>query len=172
MLKFNGTFVITALIAAVPSFAAQAATVIERQEVRMSAGVCQPALPAFDVAFRKRPLAMQNEGSSSAFITCAFGGIFNAVPSVKTASVGFTNTTATPQTVNCTLVNARQGVQNAQYFPKSISVPASGSPIIHIIWTGTDNNGIAFTYPAASCSLPPGIGVQTTTQTYDQEIGA
>ena len=35
---------------------------------------CQPALPTFDGSIRKRPKAVQNEGTSIAFITCGFSG--------------------------------------------------------------------------------------------------
>jgi len=138
----------------------------------MSADVCQPALPAFDGAFRKRPLAMQNEGSSAAFVTCAFGGAFNGVPSVKTVTVGFTNTTGAAINVTCTLVDAHAGVQTPTFFPKTVSVPAAGAPVTLLIWTAAENAGVFFTYPAASCSLPPGTGVQVTNHTYDEEIGA
>ena len=104
-----------ALVLTSASFALDAA-VIERQEVRMSADVCQPALPAFDGNIRKRPLAMMNEGTSNAFVTCAFGGVFNGVPSQKTLSVGFTNITDSEITVNCTLVDAQAGVINPEFF--------------------------------------------------------
>ncbi len=33
---------------------------------------CQPALPLDDAAVRKKPLAVQNEGIATAFITCSF----------------------------------------------------------------------------------------------------
>jgi hypothetical protein len=171
MLKSSKAFVVAALASAVPVLAAQAVTV-ERQEVRMSADVCQPALPAFDAAFRKRPLAIVNEGSASAYITCAFGGVFNGIPSVKTATVGFTNTGSSARTVNCTLVDAHAGVMDPDFFPKTISVPAAGSPVALLIWSAiNDNGGTRFTYPAASCSLPPGVGVQVTNHTYDEDVG-
>ena len=35
------------------------------------AGVCAAALPAFEGLVRKRPRAIQNEGSTNAFVTCA-----------------------------------------------------------------------------------------------------
>lgn len=154
------------------SFAVQSA-VIERQEVRLSADVCQPALPAFDGNIRKRPLAMQNEGTGNAFVTCGFGGVFNGVPSQKTLSVGFTNITGAEIAVSCTLVNALAGVQNPQFFPKSIAVPPAGAPVTLLLWSATnDNGGTLFTYPAASCLLPPGVGVVNTLHTFDEEIGS
>lgn len=161
-----------ALVLASASFAADAA-VIERQEVRMSADVCQPALPAFDGNIRKRPLAMQNEGTGNAFVTCAFGGAFNGVPSQKTVTVGFTNITSANITVNCTLVDGQAGVMNPDYFPKSIVVPPTGAPVTLLMWSAVaDNGGVRFTYPAVSCLLPPGSGVQVTNHTYDEEIGS
>lgn len=160
-----------AIATALASLSAHAAT-IPREEVRMSADVCQPALPAFDASFRKRPLAMQNEGTSTAYITCAFGGGFNGIPSAKTLTVGFTNITTTAKTVDCTLVDAHAGVQNPTYLPKSINVPPAGAPVTLLIWSYTaDNGGVRFTYPAASCAVPPGIGVAVTNHTYDEEIG-
>lgn len=170
MLKLSGTLVCTVLLSTLPGLSSEAAT-IERQEVRMSADVCQPALPAFDGSFRKRPLAMQNEGTSTAFVTCAFGGVFNGVPSQKTLTIGFTNNTAAAITVNCTLVDAHAGVLTPTYFPKSISVPPAGSPVALLLWDFAENGGIRFTYPAASCALPPGTGVQVTNHTFDEEIG-
>lgn len=160
-----------ALALASASFAVDAA-VIERQEVRMSADVCQPALPAFDGNIRKRPLAMQNEGTSNAFVTCAFGGVFNGVPSQKTLSVGFTNNTGSEITVSCTLANAQAGVLNPQFFLKSIAVPPMGAPVTLLQWSAAaDNGGVLFTYPAVSCLLPPGAGVVNTLHTFDEEIG-
>jgi len=160
-----------ALALASAPFAADAA-VIERQEVRMSADVCQPALPAFDGNIRKRPLAMQNEGTSNAFVTCAFGGAFNGVPSQKTLTVGFTNITDTEITVNCTLVDAQAGVINPEFFPKSIDVPPQGAPVTLLQWSAVaDNGGVLFTYPAVSCVIPVGAGVVNTLHTFDEEIG-
>ena len=139
----------------------------------MSADVCQPALPAFDGQIRKRPLAMQNEGTANAFVTCAFGGAFNGVPSQKTVTVGFTNNTSAEITVNCTLADAQAGVINAEYFPKSIAVPPNNAPVALLLWSAVaDNGGVRFTYPAVSCLLPPGVGVQVTNHTYDEEIGS
>jgi len=160
-----------ALVLASASFALDAA-VIERQEVRMSADVCQPALPAFDGNIRKRPLAMVNEGTSNAFVTCAFGGVFNGVPSQKTLTIGFTNITAAVITVNCTLADAQAGVINPEFFPKSINVPPQGAPVTLLLWSAAaDNGGVRFTYPAVSCMIPVGAGVVNTLHTFDEEIG-
>jgi hypothetical protein len=149
------------------------AAVIERQEVRMSTDVCQPALPAFDGNIRKRPLAMQNEGDSPAFVTCAFGGVFNGVPSQKTISVGFTNNTSAEITVHCTLADAQAGVIDPEYFPKSIAVPPDNAPVTLLLWSAVnDNGGVRFTYPSVSCVLPPGTGVVNTLHTFDEEIGS
>jgi hypothetical protein len=163
--------VLSCAAAALASPTLRAAT-IERQEVRLSADVCQPSRPGVDSTFRRRPLAMQNEGTSTAFLTCAFGGVFNGVPSQKTLSVGFTNANPSPVTVSCTLVDAHDGVINPEFFTKSISVAAAGSPVTLLQWSAVaDNEGVNFTYPAVSCAIPAGIGVQVTLHTFDEEIG-
>lgn len=56
---------------AVMSIDADAAT-LPRVSATNPAGICQGALPAFETAIRKRPLAVQNEGDSTTFVTCSF----------------------------------------------------------------------------------------------------
>jgi len=160
-----------AVVTALASPALRAA-VIERQEVRLSADVCQPSRPGADSTFRRRPLAMENEGTSTVFLTCAFGGVFNGVPSQKTLTVGFLNSTATAATATCTLADAHEGVLNPEFFVKSISVAPAGSPVTLMQWSAVaDNGGVRFTYPAVNCAIPPGVGVAVTLHTFDEEIG-
>jgi len=45
---------------------------LERLSMANAVGRCQGALPNYEGAIRKRPLAVQNEGTGSAFVTCAF----------------------------------------------------------------------------------------------------
>lgn len=155
---------------------ASAATV-ERNEVSLSASRCQPALPAFDGAIRKRPLAMQNEGASGlAFVTCAFDGVAGDVPSRKELQVGLINTTPavpgqlTLTSVSCTLVDAGAGFAAPIYITKSVLYGAAAHG--PITFTTADNNGQPFIYPALSCGLPPGFGVEYVGSRFDVEIGS
>ena len=93
------------------------------------ADVCQPCAARLrrqrsaSVRWRCRTRAPGN-----AFVTCAFGGVFNGVPSQKTLTVGFTNTTGAAITVNCTLVDAQAGVINPEFFPEVDRGAAHGGP--------------------------------------------
>lgn len=64
-----GASVLAAATAGVAS-TASAATAL-REKVSNATGVCQAALPAFDGLVRKRPLAVQNESTGHAFVTCS-----------------------------------------------------------------------------------------------------
>lgn len=127
-------------------------------------GVCQAALPAFEGQVRKRPLALQNEGTAIAFVSCA-------VPQFTAAelndpdfgvTVTFVNSSATAATINCTGVSFSYGAGGLTiaYIPKSVAVPAGtqiDSPYA-LKWDEIDTPG-AGPYTTVSCALPPGTGV-------------
>lgn len=125
------------------------------QEVGGS-GACQPALPAYEGVIRKRPLAIQNEGNSSAYITCA--------PHHTTEGdnwslrVNFVNSSNAAKTVNCTIVS-RNGSSAPEYATRSVSVPASGTANFTVY--DADNLSTFGLVRATSCLLPPGTGIAT-----------
>jgi hypothetical protein len=134
-------------------------------------GLCQSALPTFDGQIRKRPLAVQNEGTSSAFVSCAF-----MVPSKGTGVTQVTltadNNTSSPVDISCTLVS---GVSHftATYHPKTITLPAN-SGLNYLQWTAADNGGANFDDFAlsASCNLPVGTGLSFTQTVFSVDVGA
>lgn len=156
-----------AAIVALPALPAE----IEREEIILSAENCQPALPAFDASIRKRPMAMQNEGSSNAFVTCAFRGVFLSLRSQKYVQVGLVNNGSATQEVACTLVDGEAGFTAPIFLPKTRTLAGGGSSG-GLAWTPSDNGGNEFVYPAISCNLPAGVGIQYTARLYDEEIGA
>ena len=136
---------------------ATAGTPLETQAV-MAAGTCQSALPVFDGVIRKRPLAVQNEGDSSAFITCGMEGVLNASAVTSEVTMALTNTADVEVIVNCTLVDGRAGFSNPVYLVNSIKI-APNAPLGILTWAAADNGGDNFVYPAISCALPPGAGI-------------
>lgn len=137
----------------------------EDTQIVMAAGTCQSALPVFDGVVRKRPLAVQNEGTTPTFITCGLEGKFGAVESSSLIFVGLVNNSASSATVNCTLVDGRNSLSDPVYRPKSVMLPAN-APIVELSWTSADNEGANFIYPAISCSLPPGTGIKAVGQSF------
>lgn len=141
---------------AIPSTAD--AGVLTDSQATMAAGACQSALPVFDGVIRKRPLAVQNEGDSTSFVTCGLDGKLFPAEETSTVAIALTNVSDAEVLVNCTLVDGRSGFADPVYLPRSLAI-AGGTTLATINWTAEDNGGVNFVYPAISCSLPPGAGI-------------
>lgn len=161
----KSVFLLSTALAGLLAGTATAET-ISRSELVMAVSACQSALPVFDGVIRKRPLAVQNEGSSSSFITCGLEGVFGATPHSTSIAIGFINHGAAAVTVNCTLVDGRNLLTDPIYLPASSSVPAGGTS--SITWSP---DGESFIYPAISCNLPPNAGIRYVGRTFNEEIG-
>lgn len=123
-----------------------------KRPVSHPAGHCQPALPVFDGNVRKRPLAVANEGTSAAFVTCSFT-TDGTSPGVIGYSMRVSNQSAAQIPMACTAV-AGNG-EAAQYYPKSVSLAAGASATLS--WLAADNGNALYAHPISlSCLLPPG----------------
>lgn len=127
---------------------------------------CQGALPAFETAIRKRPLAVQNEGSIPSFVTCSFG--FDAYEAIDNSALlldtYFVNNTAGDVTVSCTAVTGYAGGDN-EYVAGSITIPSGGTfEDANLFWFADDfeGGGMGTGLVSISCRIPPGAGVADT----------
>lgn len=141
-----------------------------RDELNLAATACQPALPAYAGVLRTRPVAIQNEGDASAFVTCGLRGVKGNVRSVRRAGVYLRNNAATPKTVSCTLVDTGVNMNNPTYLVRSTVLAANQIPTL-VEWTSADNGGTAFRYPAFSCVLPPGTGISAVSRVHAEDVG-
>lgn len=157
------TVLFLATLLALPA-AGHAGTLADSR-VTLAAGACQTALPVFDGLVRKRPLAVQNEGTSGTFVTCGLEGKTGAQPSSTVIFVGLVNNSSSPATVSCTLVDGRNAISDPIYLPKSVELPAN-TPIAELSWSSADAEGANFIYPAVSCALPPGTGIKAVGQQF------
>lgn len=145
---------------------AQAAT--ETNELS-SNGVshCQGALPNFEGALRKRPLAVDNVSTGDAFVTCAYElrGIGALGHRVDT---WFGNNSTVSKTINCTGVQGFNGASQA--VTRSVTIPAGLQGVVSFgdadFATGID--GLF----AISCKLPAGTGVNDTYGAWLEDDGA
>ena len=150
---------------------AQAATILRNNLIQAVAS-CQGNLPNSEGSLRKRPLAVANEGTTSAFVTCGFQDINNNPSGTQSVTVYFINNSAADVTVNCTLVN---GILNAAlfditYLPKSIVVTAGN--VNAVGWSaGADNEGTNFVAPSLSCALPGKTDLSLINHVFPEEIG-
>lgn len=125
---------------------------------------CQGALPAFETQIRKRPLAVQNEGTANSFITCSFE--YDVVNAIGNSGVlldtYFSNNTAAAVNLNCTAVTGFQGEDSVnEYVAQTIAIPANGHA--NPVWIDTDfENGFASGLISISCNIPPGVGINDT----------
>lgn len=83
---------------------ARDAQAIQRFDLANGSADCQSALPVFDGNIRKRPTAISNEGTKSAFVSCSVHNNNNGAVSVV-FGVTLTNNSAADVDVNCSMVN-------------------------------------------------------------------
>lgn len=148
----------------------------DRQIASQAVNYCQSALPVFDGNIRKRPLAVQNEGTGTAFVTCSYpSGEGRGIGGSVTTQVWqyFINNADGDLTVNCTGVSGVT-LENAQFIVKSNVVPAGASSVL--VWSAEDFAGAPAVFPShsvfsISCSLPPGAGLRQSYVNSDENVG-
>lgn len=126
--------------------------------------VCQGALPAFESSLRKRPLAIANEGSTPAYVSCSLraplGNLDGGGEDVTQIILLLTNRGSGAQSVSCTLVD---GVAApfpsfpAVYLPKTLEVQPNAFGVIN--WFAFETTAGRFRLPNLSCALPPGAEI-------------
>lgn len=131
---------------------------------------CQAALPVYDGNVRKRPKAIANEGTSTAFITCDFEASPSILRKVMTVIVRLHNSTTSTQSVSCTLVDAFGAEVFSVNSLKSVELQAQANGELR--WqASTDNANINYTTPSMSCAIPPGIEISGTLLSRLQDVG-
>lgn len=162
-------FLAAATVASTMALAAPASAVdAPRIPIAHATAFCQPALPAFDGLVRKRPLAVQNEGSSNAFVTCSIPLDLGAA-TFDGVAIYFVNNNEVDTAINCTMANGG-GAGSVVYIPKSTVVPPGGG---NNSWTPADNGGDELVPLASfSCNLPPGTGIHMMYAAMEVDVGA
>jgi hypothetical protein len=145
---------------------ATAMAVDEEMETAANATAnCQGALPNFEGSIRKRPLAVQNEGTATAFVTCSFSNEYDLDDRRQVSYFGayMINRSSTPKTVACTGVAGYDSYAGNVYISRSITLPANGTTQEEVFFAPADNGGQGY-YPlvSMSCSIPPGVGINDT----------
>lgn len=131
---------------------------------------CQGALPVFETAIRKRPLAVQNESTSAAFITCSFE--FDALDAIDNTALLLDTYFSTPGStapvnLTCTAISGFQGGTN-EFVSMTTTInnptpPPPGEFDGNLFWTDSDfAGGLGSGLISISCSLPPGVGINDT----------
>jgi hypothetical protein len=131
----------------------------------MAVDNCNGALPGFEGALRKRALAIANEGTTNAFVSCA--ATTNEAQSAGNSQIAVfaTNRAETPQILSCTFVDGF-GPEIVALSPKGIPLAVYRSKVVAIApgtatalsWTATEFAVTTFSeYASVSCNLTPGM---------------
>ena len=150
---FSPTLVLAVLAAVMTSHDARAGSTVQN-----AVGACNGALPGFEGALRKRPLAIANEGASNAFVSCTLATDQVLSTGVTTAGVGIINRDTVPVAVSCTFVDGTApeiaGAIPPTFYPKTIAILPGSAP--SIVWTADEFGLTTFSEIASiSCNLPP-----------------
>jgi hypothetical protein len=141
------------------------AVTVTRSIYTQASGACQGALPNYENNFRKRPLAVANEGTTNAFVTC--GVRTTEDTSVANAVELFvTNRNAAAVDVNCTLVDGifDNTIGFANYYPQTVSSAAG-------VDSGFSWSGFSSPWQQISCNVPAKIEVNMVYSSVDENVG-
>ena len=130
-------------------------------------GSCQPSLPAFEGLIRKRPLSVQNEGTSAAFVSCSLPGS----TALQAAAIYVNSFDGQDHIVTCTTVLG--DISAPEYVTKQVIAPASGAQkgvVVLPADVGQPTTLNAF-YVSWSCQLPPGAGVNDLYTVWSLDVG-
>lgn len=122
-------------------------------------GACNGALPSYDMTLRKRPLAILNEGTAPAFLSCALAADYGGAP-INTVILAFVNRGSADAIVSCTYVDALDpeiGGLLPVYRSASTTVPAGTSS--ELLWQPEGEDEMFGPVISVSCMLPPQIEI-------------
>lgn len=137
-------------------------------------GMCQSALPVFDTQIRKRPLGVNNEGASNAFISCSIPIGYNP-DTVNNGVIILTNRNDEAVIVSCTLVDgvvAEIGIPDLPaFYPQTVAALPGEATVI--LWDPADHGLESFhVYQNYSCNLPPGVEINLVGNDYTDSAPA
>ncbi|MGH8031983.1 MAG: hypothetical protein ACREO8_06345 [Luteimonas sp.] len=164
---------IVLLSLALPIVSASAAIDTPRYDYQGAGGVCQPTAAQFERGLRSRPLGLANEGTTTAFVSCALQGNDVAAGRLITqVDVVVANGTRGTGTISCTLVAQTQA--GMAFYSARTSTPAPGQAAL-FTWFPTDaaidgGTKIGIPRPSLQCSLPPSAVLQYTALYYREDI--
>lgn len=127
--------------------AAHAQDSITRQN---AAGMCQGALPQFAGTLRARPLALANEGTSDAFVTCSLVGENGR--RYQFINPLFTNRGGATAVVECTVVTGH-AFMAARFYTRNVTLPPGGGGSIELAPDPGDPANLL----NMNCKLPPRV---------------
>lgn len=137
--------------------------------------ICQAALPVYDGQIRKRPKAVQNEGTTPAFVTCSWitqGSVGNSTANPVGLVLNVSVNDGQPDHVTCVGVLGKQG-QTFNTYTRGTDLHSNGGTRL-LEWGPSDFGG-STTFPSGlisvSCLLNPGVGINSSEIYFMEYVG-
>ncbi len=168
MTVFRTCVISTSLFAiGLASLPAQAALTSRTSHLN-SPAVCQASRSIYDEQLRKRPLGIQNEGTTAAYVTCAL----IAEDNIDAVEVYMSTIDGTENPVTCTLVS-NYNLGDNEYITRTVeTIDGDFSGVVFLPEDFIDQEE---TFPtsflALSCKLAPGTGLNDIWIRYREDIG-
>lgn len=139
------------------------AVVSEHRFSANAVNFCQAFTPGPSNTLRARVVGLENVGTVPIAVACSMLTLSNGallVENPRRLVASFSNRTATPVTVGCTLLTGYDGEPGAYAVNKSITVPASSRSFVE--WTQADNPtagalSLGNNQVGINCTLPPNV---------------
>jgi hypothetical protein len=186
-MKFPSSIAMQALslawFAALPAQAATQARTVTTPAARL----CTLSIPTTDTRVRPKANGFRNEGTTNAFVICAFdsapgqdnvhSGDVAADPSI--VWLYFTSLDGLAHALDCTAVNSwgsvAYGTAPMQYITKAVAVDGDASTVDGINWSSGDY-GAATRIPTSgafsvTCLLPPGVAIEIGMLKAEEDVG-
>ena len=141
---------------------------------------CGAFTPGISNTIRNRVIGVENIGTSPIAVACNYASFFNGAPgnsSLHTVNIFFTNNSADPVQVTCTLLAGTSGsISSGSSYAVTKTVPiAAGSPAT-IGWTVADNPtagavDLGNLMVGVNCNLPSNVVMSATNLRWTADNG-
>lgn len=153
-----------------------AAVEVERYDYQGAAAICQPATNQHAANLRSRPLGLVNEGTTTAFVSCAL--VSDPRPAGRGAMKVLVEVGASSNVVggvSCTFVDGlQQGASSDAVYRTKSTLLTGGTRGVALTWQPSEIAGAPehIFRPAVQCALGPGMALHYLSITYDEDIGS
>jgi hypothetical protein len=188
-MKPSPSIALSALAAAWLAAAPAEAATQNRTVTTPGARLCTLSIPTTDTGVRPKATGFRNEGTSNAFVICAFdsapGQTNNAASELGSdpyvVTIYFSSMDGKTHTFNCTGVNSWPApyapmAVPMQYSAKSVVVDPNDPSAEQIAWTHWDFGGAANIPTSGSfsvtCLLPPGVAILLGRLAAEEDVGS
>lgn len=141
---------------------------------------CGAFTPGITNTIRNRVIGVENVGSAPIAVACNYASFFNGAPgntSLHTVNVYFTNNSAAPVQVTCTLLTGTSGsISSGSAYAVTKTVPIAAGSAATTGWTVADNPtagavDLGNLMVGVNCNLPSNVVMSATNLRWTADNG-